>query len=234
MTTNNSQQNQQPENDHIKVYNLIILDESGSMGSIKKETISTFNEIVDTIMEAETKNPEQTHFVSYVSFNTNGIKTRMDRKPAREIEKIDNKSFMPAAMTPLYDAMGTSLLHLENTLKHEQDTEVLVSIITDGLENASHEFNRHSIFELVERLRKKGWTITYYGANQDAEMEAMSLNIINSRNFDATAQGMNEMAVKEKIRRMRYFEKLKDKSMRGKEKTDYFDDDDTLGSPDQK
>lgn len=119
------------------------------MDSIKKETISTFNEIADTIREAETKNPEQTHFVSYVSFNTNGIKTRIDRKPAMEIDKIDDNSFKPTALTPLFDAMGTSLLHLENAIQHKQDTEVLVSIITDGLGTASREFNRHSIFELV-------------------------------------------------------------------------------------
>ncbi len=94
------------------------------------------------------------------------------------------------------------------------------------------------IFELVERLRKKGWTITFYGANQDADRVARGINIINSRKFKATSQGMHEMAVQDKVRRMKYFEKLKDKSMRGKEKTDYFDDDDLLGciheSPDQK
>lgn len=226
MTTNNSQQNQQPENDHIKVYNLIILDESGSMDSIKTETISTFNEIADTIREAESKNPEQTHFVSYVSFNTNGIKTRMDRKPAREIEKIDKKSFMPAAMTPLYDALGASLLHLENAIQHEQDTEVLVSIITDGLENASREFNGESIAALIEQMRKKGWTIVYYGANQDVEKVAMRLKIVNKRAFNATARGMDELSHLDKYLRDQHYEKLKDKSMRGKEKTDYFNHDD--------
>mgnify|MGYP004566816155 FL=1 len=68
--------------------------------------------------------------------------------------------------------------------KHVQDikdTMVVVTIITDGMENASREYNGKTIKELVERLRGEGWTFTYMGANQDSVEVAMSMSIRNGR-----------------------------------------------------
>ena len=59
------------------VHNLIILDESGSMEAIKRATIIGFNEVVQTIKGVEKRFPEQEHFVSLVTFNGLGIKTKL-------------------------------------------------------------------------------------------------------------------------------------------------------------
>ena len=73
--------------DHV--YNLIILDESGSMGAIKNSTISGFNEVVQTIKGLEKKFPEQKHFISLVTFNGLGIKTKLDKEPVSGLVMID-------------------------------------------------------------------------------------------------------------------------------------------------
>ncbi|MBK9292391.1 MAG: VWA domain-containing protein [Bacteroidetes bacterium] len=208
----------------VKVFNLIVLDESGSMQSIKEETISTFNELIDTILKAEKDNPGQQHYVSFVSFNSSRIHTHLDRMPTEKIRKLDHHSYQPDAMTPLYDALGQSLTKLENALIKENDIAVLVSVITDGMENASKEFNRQSIAALIERLRQKGWTITYMGANQDAERVALTINIVNAINFDASTKGMDDLLNRKRKAMERYYSDMNDRSKRHSEKKDYFSD----------
>lgn len=63
-----------------RVSNLIILDESGSMGSIEQQAINGVNETMQTIRSAQKKHEEQEHYVTFVSFNSDGIKTFMTRR----------------------------------------------------------------------------------------------------------------------------------------------------------
>ncbi|HOY52351.1 MAG TPA: hypothetical protein PLX49_11305 [Prolixibacteraceae bacterium] len=83
-----------------KVFNLIILDESGSMQSIKNATISGFNEVVQTVKGVEQQFPEQEHFISLVTFNGLGIKTLLFNEPVKKLEQIDGKKYQPDSMTP--------------------------------------------------------------------------------------------------------------------------------------
>ena len=80
-------------NQKHKVFNLIILDESGSMESIKIATIRGFNEVVQTIKGVEIQFPEQEHFISLVSFNGLGIKTIHFNEPVKSLEEIDEKKY---------------------------------------------------------------------------------------------------------------------------------------------
>ena len=84
-----------------KVHNLILLDESGSMGSIKSAIIKGFNEIVETVKGLEKQFPEQQHFISFVTFNGLGQKTLRWKEPADKISLIDRKTYRPEASTPL-------------------------------------------------------------------------------------------------------------------------------------
>ena len=151
------------------IYNIIILDESGSMISIKRETINGFNETVQTIKDAQNKHNEtQQHFVTLVSFNSSGIKTIYDKVPCDDVEELTKESFQPNASTPLYDAMGITLNKFRYTLDENADNKVLVTIITDGEENSSAEYKSNMIKMLVEELQSKGWVFAYIGANQNA------------------------------------------------------------------
>lgn len=77
--------------------------------------------------------------------------------------------------------MRITLTAMRKHVKEIEDSVVVVTIITDGMENASHEYNGQTIKELVERLRGEGWTFTYMGDNQNSVEVAMKLSIRNSR-----------------------------------------------------
>lgn len=84
-----------------QVHNLIILDESGSMESIKKNIIQGFNEIVQTVKGIEKEFLEQEHFISLISFNGLGQKLLHFIDPVSRLELIDETRYTPDASTPL-------------------------------------------------------------------------------------------------------------------------------------
>lgn len=188
----------------MNIYNVIILDESGSMSSIYHETLTSMNEVLGGIRKDQEEHPEQKNFVTIVTFEGNGIKgikTRRDRVPIESIIDFSEADYRPGGCTPLYDAMGKTLNELEG-LVHEDD-RVLATIITDGMENSSEEYSGKTIKALVDRLREKGWTLAYIGANQDAVEVAKELHIHNALNFDANEDGMVMMSLKMKKARSR-------------------------------
>ncbi len=208
-----------------KVYNLIILDESGSMDSIKKATISGFNELVQTIKGIEKQFPEQQHFISFVTFNSAGIKTHLKKQAVSMLSEIDARSYQPSGGTPLYDAIGLSVTKLRLDLAAQENANVLVTILTDGEENSSREFNGQQIKTLIEEQKVSGWTFTYIGANQDVEKVAASMSITNTMQFLADDRGVNEMFQKERSSRIYYSQKIRNKE----DKLDnfYMDDEDS-------
>ena len=180
----------------MNIYNVIILDESGSMSSIYKETLTGMNEVVSGIRKNQEEYPDQKNFVTIVTFEGNGmsgVKTRRDRVPIGKVADFSEKDYQPGGCTPLFDAMGKTLNEMEG-LVNEED-RVFVTIITDGYENSSREYSGRTVKTLVERLRKKGWVFAYIGANQDAVEVAKSLNIINALNFEASDDGMARMSM---------------------------------------
>ncbi len=203
-----------------KVYNLIILDESGSMQSIKRATISGFNEVVQTVKGVEEQFPEQEHIISLVTFNGLGIKTLLFNEKVSNLEEIDEKRYQPASMTPLYDAMGFSMTKLKTEVEQFKNYNVLVTILTDGEENASKEYNGKTIKKLIEELKLNNWTFTYIGANHDVEKFAQTISITNTMKFQATNAGMKQMFAKEKKARFLYSSKLS----KGEEVSDDFYD----------
>ena len=181
----------------MNIYNVIILDESGSMSSIYRETLQSMNEVLSGIRKNQEEQPDQQHNVTIVTFEGNGIKgvkTRRDRVPVEKVENFTEKDYRPGGCTPLYDAMGQTLNRLEG-LVGEGD-KVMATVITDGYENASEEYSGKTIKALVMRLREKGWVLAYIGANQDAVEVARDLNISNALNYDASPEGMVMMSAR--------------------------------------
>jgi hypothetical protein len=149
------------------IHNLIILDESGSMESIKKETISGFNELVQTIRGSQEMYPDQQHYVTLVTFNGLGMRTLILREPVTHLKPLDMTKYKPDSMTPLFDAIGFSCTELDHTVSGQPDVWVLVTILTDGMENASQEYSGRLVRDLITRLGEQNWTFTYIGANHD-------------------------------------------------------------------
>jgi uncharacterized protein YegL len=194
-----------------KVFNLIILDESGSMYQIQDSIISGFNEIVQTVKGVAAQYPEQKHFITLVSFNSLAIKTILENEDVSKLKPIDRNLYNPSAGTPLYDAMGNSIQHLRQLTDTLSDYNVLVTILTDGEENSSREFNGKAIKKMIDDLKQKNWTFTYIGANHDVEKFALSISITNTMKFEANEVDMKRMFMEEKNSRSRYSEKIRNK-----------------------
>ena len=194
----------------VTVHNLVILDESGSMYSIRQQAVAGLNDTVGTVRSAQERFPEQKHRLSMVTFSSrydgNDVRYIFDDVPVAEIGTVDMEQYVPDGGTPLYDAMGTALARLETQCG--KDDMVLVTIITDGMENSSHEFSGKSIKSIVKLLRDKGWVFAYIGANQEAVEVASELSINNAINFFADDSGTEEMFKRVKKGRMAMFSKL--------------------------
>lgn len=191
------------QNKH-QVHNLIILDESGSMSSIKSLIINGFNELVQSIKGIEKQFPEQEHIISMVSFNDLDNKVLHFVNPVNKLDSINDSTYNPASMTPLYDAMGFSISKLKQYLEGKENYSVLVTILTDGEENASKEYTRSLIKNLVVDLKQQSWTFTYIGADHDVEGMAFRLSIDNAMSFDKNDQDIKRMFASESKSRVKF------------------------------
>lgn len=189
------------------VYNLIVLDESGSMEPIKDLTLTGFNEITQTILGTQQQFPEQPQFITLVTFNGLGIKTLLDKQPVDQLIPLTADQYCPDASTPLFDALGRSLLRLELQLEAIPNPSVLVSILTDGAENASREYTGSAVRAIIDRLQGIGWTFTYMGANHAVEQTAASLSIKTTVRFDPSSAGMEFLFERDRKGRSAYYEK---------------------------
>ena len=191
-----------------KVYNLLVVDESGSMQCIAKQTINGFNETLQTIRSAQDKYPEQSHLVTLVFFNSSDTRTILDCAPIGQAHLINASTYHPNNGTPLYDALGDALTRLRYKINEDEEHQVLVTILTDGEENASKEFSHAMINKMIVELKEAGWTFTFIGANIDVEKAAANISVSNYIAFEQTHEGTQVMFTKENNARMNYFDKM--------------------------
>ena len=208
-----------------RIYNLIILDESGSMGSIREQALSGANETIQTIKTAQMENPDDHQMLSFVTFDSGNarpdVRTIIDCEKIESVHEIAPEQYRPWGATPLYDAMGLSLKALRKVVK--EGDHVLVTVITDGYENSSHIFTGEMVKELVGSLTAEGWVFTYIGANQDSEETAGGLGIKSSMDFKASIEGSVMMWDKMRSSHREYYKKVRRNKMTG-EAIDYQED----------
>ena len=192
-----------------QVFNVIILDKSGSMESIRQAAVSGFNETLNGIKKAQEKYADtQEHYVTLVAFCSCETKQNFGRVPVTEARHLTMEDYQPCCCTPLYDAMGFTLTTMRKHVKDIDDAVVVVTIITDGMENDSKEYTGATVKQLVEQLKGEGWTFTYMGANQHSVEVAFNLSIRNSRDFDYSADGTMRTMAKDSSTRMNFFGRL--------------------------
>lgn len=207
-----------------RVHNLIILDESWSMSGLEAVSVSGVNETINTIKEAYRNNSEQEQFLTMVTFSfDNGLRIvhHYDYENIKDIKDIQANRFQPSGMTPLWDAIGCMCAKIEEEGRSEDI--VLVTIITDGLENASTRYDRTRIRQLINRLDKKGWVFTYIGANQDAASIANSMGIRNAMEYDSDEIGTKAMWEKENNSRKSFYERTQTTKSKSELKDKYFE-----------
>ena len=214
-----------------KIYNLVILDATGSMVSIYSQALSGVNETLATIRMAQEEHPELEQHVTLASFSAGEhfLNRIYSALPIAEARNITREDYPLLGCTALYDAMGTCISELQQKVTH--DDRVLVTIITDGYENASRTWSGKQIKSLVEELRQMGWTFTYIGADQDVEKVAGEIGVQNSLRFSANAEETQAMFAKERMSRSRFYSKMsmflaeEEPCASMVESNDYFDDD---------
>ena len=176
----------------LATYNLIILDESGSMVDVRRETISGCNETLNSIRNMAKNHQEIKQYVSIFCFDTVNSRYIFHDVPIEETRNLTLEDYCPNACTPLYDAIGYTVTQLQRLLANSESVGV-VTIITDGYENASQRWNQHLVVDLIESLKKKGWVFTFIGANIDVMGTARGLGIDSFMEFQQTSIGMTEM-----------------------------------------
>ncbi len=211
-----------------KIYNLVILDASGSMEAIYKQALTGVNETLATIRGAQKDHPELQQYVSLASFSAgeNFLNRIYSAVPIAEARNITRRDYPLLGCTALYDAMGTCISELQQKVTHAD--RVLVTVITDGYENASRTWSGPQIKSLVEELRQMGWTFTYIGADQDVERIAGEMGIQNSLRFSANAKETDAMFEKERRSRSKFYARMScqmaEPNAPLKEDTEYFNE----------
>lgn len=186
-----------------KIYNVIILDKSGSMSSIAKQAVDGVNETLGGIRSSQLKDPTQDNYVTLVAFCGCELRTIYDNTPIAEVRDITPNDYRPCCMTPLYDAVGTTITRLHPIVTDNKGAAA-VTIITDGYENASREYSGKAIKDLIERYKNEGWMFAYIGADHDVEAVAAQMSIDNTLVFDKTEAGTREMFSRQQRSRSRW------------------------------
>ena len=170
-----------------------VIDRSGSMNVIKSDAIGGFNSFL-----ADQKKLDGSANLTLVLFDheydraINGVDIDM-------VAPLTEKTYRPRGTTALLDAIGRTLddlaQRLEHTPKSKQPDQVMVAILTDGLENASYDYTREKVFEKIQYLQKhRDWQFIFLAANQDAIQSGAELGIARDRSvhFDSSGEGVRE------------------------------------------
>lgn len=188
-----------------RVFNLIIVDESGSMSFIKREALAGMNETISTCQAMQKKHPEMEQRITLISFDSNYFKVHFDNVNANDAKQLTSKQYSPCGATPLYDAIGKGIAKVN--AQTDTDDTVLVTIITDGEENCSEEYTLKMVKTLIEKLKKQGWTFTLIGTdNLDVEGMAGSMAIDNHLAFTEDEMSTKRMFAKERRSRERFYD----------------------------
>ena len=154
---------------------VFILDRSGSMSGLERDTIGGFNSMIE-----KQKKEEGKAVVSTVLFDNESVVIH-DRLPLGKVPRMTEKEYFTRGCTALLDAVGGAIHHIGNVHKYARKEDVpektMFIITTDGYENASRRYDYDKVRKMIERQKKYGWEFLFLGANIDAAAEAKRFGI---------------------------------------------------------
>jgi len=189
---------------------VFILDRSGSMSGLEKDTIGGFNAMIE-----KQKKQDGKAYVSTVLFDHESVVLH-DRLPLEQIKPMTEDDYTVRGCTALLDAIGGAVKHIGNIHRYARPEGVpehtMFVITTDGLENASRKYNSRDIKRLIESKKEEGWEFLFIGANIDAIETANTYGIDSDRavNYNADSQGTGVVfeAVSETVAKFRGGQKV--------------------------
>ena len=169
-----------------------VVDESGSMLPQQKTIISGFNEQLATMkyeekhgVKLEDGTTVSVRYLVYLIKFSDNVTVLYTDKPLAEVPELTTETYAPHGWTALYDAIGAAI-----DTAALGETDVVVTIMTDGFENRSREWKKNTIKTLIDlRTKENKWGFIYFGSNQDAWAEASSLGMANAVNYTASNTG---------------------------------------------
>ncbi|MGN0633555.1 MAG: hypothetical protein ACI4JW_06755 [Oscillospiraceae bacterium] len=185
---------------------IFILDRSGSMSGLEKDTIGGFNSMLE-----KQRREEGEAIVSTVLFD-NETEVIHDRVPIADVPNLTDREYFVRGCTALLDAVGGAIHHIGNVHKYARKEDVpdktLFIITTDGMENASRRYTYEKVRRMTERQKKRyGWEFLFLGANIDAAAEAERFGIDRSMaaNYHCDKEGtaLNYEVISEAISTVR-------------------------------
>lgn len=164
---------------------VMVLDRSGSMHECQEATVGGFNQFI-----RDQQDMPGSANVTLVQFDDQ-YEVVHDAVALPDVPELNCQTFVPRGSTALLDAIGKAI---NGCAARFRNNKVIFVILTDGLENASKEYKREQICDLIKQREANGWTFVYIGANQDAIAEGASLAIpaVRSVNYAATPEGTHE------------------------------------------
>lgn len=155
---------------------VFILDMSGSMGRLTEDTIGGYNTLIE-----DQKKEKGDALVTTILFDDRYIVLH-DRVPLKDVKPLTDKEYRPLGTTAMLDAVGKTInsvgANLANTPEEERAGTVMVTIITDGMENASKEYSWQDVQGMIKHQREKySWIFSFIGANIDVEKVSGDLGI---------------------------------------------------------
>ena len=173
---------------------VFILDRSGSMSGLEKDTIGGFNAMIE-----KQKREDGECFVSTVLFD-NVSEVLHDRVKLSEIKPMTDNDYTVRGCTALLDAIGGAIHHIGNIHKYARPEDVpehtMFIITTDGMENASRRYTSEKVKEMIKRQEEKyGWEFLFVAANIDAVETAQNIGIRreHAANYDASPMGTERL-----------------------------------------
>lgn len=156
----------------VKSTNLIIIDASGSMQTKESEVKGGLKQLLTDIKNDALNDKKAEISTIVVDFSSGGdFQVLVNTKDSKDLDVTLGENYSTRGMTALYDAIGKGF-QLAGDEKN-----VFVTIITDGQENDSKEFDSTAVTKLMDKHKKKGWALTFMGTTETAIQQAKSWGI---------------------------------------------------------
>lgn len=168
-----------------------IVDQSGSMYSVKRDAIGGFNQFLDEQRECDGR---VRLTLTLFSHRVENVWTSL---PIERARGLTDEIYQPDGMTALMDAVGETIEQLEQRFEERErgPDHVLVLILTDGRENASRSYRREQVADMIDRREtERDWEFVFWGATIDATRIAgkMSIDASNVSQFEVTGDGLED------------------------------------------
>lgn len=158
-----------------------VIDRSGSMSSIADDAIGGFNTFLK-----EQKGMKGRANLTMVLFD-NEFVDLYKGTPIEKVEPLDKNSYVPRGTTALYDAIGRAITSVRERCEKPgaEPTRVMVVILTDGMENASHEYNKSKIMDMIQNCKDNlKWAFLYLSASDSAFVDGGGIGLgVNTISF---------------------------------------------------